>query len=109
MKTVYNPVYDYELYVFKGDKHLIAVKFASKLLNYEYDPAAGTIEACVFRNVKYRTQVIWFRDKKPAQETIAHEAFHSTCGLFRYMDCMLNDNTEEVFARVLDWTVQNIK
>ena len=107
MKTIYNPVYQYEVVVFAGTPYKTAAKFAQKKLGF--DPiCSDTRIGCCIRHNQVFSHILWFKDKKPHYSTIAHEAIHSVYHIMDQLEAKINFDNEEVFAYLHTWTMDEI-
>lgn len=60
--------------------------------------AIGNIKNCL----------LWFKDRKPAPDLIAHEAVHASYYLLKLSGLRFTDRTEEAFAYHVAWLVREI-
>ncbi|RTK92544.1 MAG: hypothetical protein EKK61_03860 [Rickettsiales bacterium] len=50
-----------------------------------------------------------FQIDKIKENTIAHEVFHITCIIMRYIGCKLSNNSEEAYAYLIDYLYKVIR
>lgn len=67
---------------------------------YKIDPwtSNSSGQGNFFGHTSLKTFGIWFKDKKPNTDVIAHEVFHAIVCLGEKLKTPINEDTEELFA-----------
>lgn len=108
---LYNPVYDYDIYVKVGHNPEQLLSWFDGLLNCDSSGVTNMDSnlAVTLKREDMLSHAIWFKYPKPPARVVAHEAFHSVVHIMRVLgrtDC--TREAEECWACLLDWTVREI-
>ena len=73
------------------------------------DPCGKQCQAHMFAYEGQKDCALWFKWARPPAGAVAHESFHAVRWLLQYSGTTnLNDDTEECFAYLLQWLVNEI-
>lgn len=108
MKSIRNPIYNYSLVIFAGGSVKSAKRYVEVKTGAVFKDESECLEACCITVVGCKNHVLWFESVRPKYSTITHECAHSVSHVFRELGARLSEDTEEVYAYLLDWTVAEV-
>ncbi len=100
---VTTPLYDIPIFVFISDDPKETIK---ELLGIDDTHMDEVLEATVFENPEGELNVVVKKDINIG--TLAHESFHCTVAVLRIAGMELNHETEEAFAYLNGWIVEQL-
>ena len=104
-----NPVWSYVIFVRVGGSDEQAAKATDKLFGsniHDDGPGLDAAGRCFLPGGE-KSHVIWFKNI-PGVGLLSHESFHSVHHVLQLSGLALNNETEEAYAYLLDWTVKEI-
>lgn len=100
------PMYNYDISIILTDDLEV---YCREQLSHEVEvcPIANVFD---FRGKDYPVDfLVVFTPKAKGEDTIAHEVFHLTARIMRYIGCPLTEETEEPYAYLQDYLTRVIK
>lgn len=108
--TVVDPVYHFQVTGIYGGTEQEAINWYARKLHVEpwkLDEGNRWGHFTCYR--PFKNSIIWFKDKYPPANVVAHECFHAVMYLFETFGMKgPTEDSEEVFAYYLQWLVSKL-